>query len=350
MAALTTGLFVLLLPEWFERQWLIYPLPRPFVQIAENLFWAFTTSTLFMLFENSVNGGASLMEKYRDIADRTDYLPSPVFSHDFLTAEDIPVEGGQRAEFESNLRIANTADDPLAYLIRSWGHFAKFEKVHATRDEYLEYLTTWQRIIHSNSAYFMPDSLDASEIKGLRLACANFADELNGYSEWCFTDEWGFWHCSGDIGLSFMVNTNDPAPESVAETWDILTEPFYDYLKGQGREGFSANSLPFDHRTTQLVDDNGQVVAQLVHCWPRPVPRERAQFLYRAVERERPTVHEPDFWTTKPRDTVEAETLLSWLRTMTGLSRRVDQYNTAYKADLALARGYALAEPTPGNH
>ena len=150
----TLALFLFLVPEWLETEWLFYPLPRIAAEIAQNLFWAFTTSTIFMLFENSVNGNGSLLERYRDIEASVAPLPNTTFSHEFLAP---PSDEAQRQAYEQDVIFMGSQGwQGFKDLVLKWEERITFEDYEEVMKIYLNYLLLWREQISKNSLYFKP--------------------------------------------------------------------------------------------------------------------------------------------------------------------------------------------------
>lgn len=72
----TLLLFVCLLFTWMEVKWWIFPLQGFMVDVFENLFFSFTTGTIMMWFQSSVDGYAQMREEYKEIELNTKALPN----------------------------------------------------------------------------------------------------------------------------------------------------------------------------------------------------------------------------------------------------------------------------------
>lgn len=335
---MTALLLIVLIPEWLEVHWIFYPLPRVVAEILQNLFWAFTTSTIFMLFENSVNGGGSLLERYRDIEASAIPLRNTKFSTEFLNPPSNPNEA---VEFESDLRMVSMKGaGGLERLVSKWGHTIDFDSYQSTLRNYRDYLEGWRQQMARNQLVFIPDGLEAGFEESFQQRCTTFIETLDSFKKaaqngpyWLLEEDLGrcaIWGLDGDIDADTVL-------EMLAENLEQFSDAEVPLLVVN----------PLDQRNTFFnVFPNFSVTewgffyvpsgddAQ----WATP---EGSRQLDRSIHQEA-AVLERDFWLAEPKYTLDPQVLCTMLLEAVHLSRLVDVYNGALFSGLRLARECAL--------
>lgn len=333
-----TGLLLLvLIPEWLELQWLIYPLPRVFVEILQNLFWAFTTSTIFMLFENSVNSGGSLLERYRDIESSVSPLPETMFSNDFMSRPSDPIEA---AEYDADLRIASASNsETLQAFVEQWSHTISFDACERTLRDYRDYAESWTQQIARNQLVFSPEGLEDDFERAFEERCTRFLDMLGEFSHRGLRHG-PYWVLEEDMGWTSVLEFYDGV--DVADEMMSRLEGFMD----ADPPLLSATQIASDNKF--MVNLNSDILHWGFFYSPMGEDEDWAT-QYGSRELEHPiaqggAVLERKFWLAPPRLMLTPGMLFALWSEAVNLTHLAAKYNEALELDLQRARGYALGD------
>ena len=302
---ITSSLLILLLPEWLELRWFVYPLPRVVVEILQNLFWAFTTSTIFMLFENSVNGGGSLLERYRDIDSSVSRLPGAMFSTEFMSR---PSDLNEAATFDAEMLLASVEGwDGLKRFVGRWSETIDFAAYERTLNSYREHAARWQQQVARNHVVFSPGGLPDDFEEAFQKRCEQFIDAVTMFDR-RGTRNGPYWVLEEDIGRGTILEFDDDAAEGTAyeelisrvEVFGDADRPLLSVvpIAPEGRFAISLN-------THQLSWTYFYSAASRDEDWA--TPQGSRELDHRLPEAS--AVTEPAFWLAPPKHVLNADLL-----------------------------------------
>lgn len=342
-AAAVLGL--LLVPQWLQSDWLFYPLPTIVSEIAQNFFWAFSTSVIFMAFESSVNGGASLIEKYREIVGSVGELEGRDFKREVIHLIRVAdAEESDRLTGDMSVLLVG-GQGYLSLLHRWWDRgTVRVAAVRAELDDYKHYLLGWQRRLESNDLIFVPKGLPSDFSASMRERARSLLAEISEFDHrlWRVGN---YWILEEDIGQqNLALYDTAPSPDELA---DYLAEA----------AAFDGAESLFRIRPVGIEGDPAPRGVQTLV----PHPDEEPDGYYarvgdsedwgkmtgsRALDQDFPnhaTISAEEFWLTPPARPLTFDVFAAFNERMVTLAEDASTYNELLQSDLQRARAIALA-------